>query len=199
VRKEQALKVPGVILAGGLSRRMGGGDKGLRLLAGRPLIAHVAGRLTDCAPLAINANGNPARFQGLGLPVIADGIAGHPGPLAGILAAMVWAGDLGAESVLTAPADTPFLPLDLLPALLAAGGPAHAWGPEGRAHPTIGLWPVGAAVGLRAALAGGLRRVQDWTIAVGAIPVAFPDEAAFFNVNTPEDLVLAEAIVRNAV
>jgi molybdenum cofactor guanylyltransferase len=192
------LKVPAVILAGGLSRRMGGGDKGLRLLSGRPLIAHVAGRLTACAPIAINANGDPGRFADLGLPVIADGFKGHPGPLAGILAAMEWAAGLGATQVLTAPADTPFLPHDLLPRLLAPGRAACATGPEGQEHPTIGLWPVAAAVDLRAALNGGLRRVRDWTAAVGAVPVAFPDEAAFFNVNTPEDLARAEGMLADA-
>lgn len=189
------MTVPAVILAGGLSRRMGGGDKGLRLLAGRPLIAHVAGRLTDCAPLAINANGDPARFAALGLPVIADGIAGHPGPLAGILAAMDWAAGLGAAQVLTAPSDTPFLPHALLSRLLTPGQAVFATGPEGQEHPTIGLWPVAAAANLRAALKGGIRRVRDWTVAVGAVPVAFADEAAFFNVNMPEDLVRAEGML----
>ncbi len=192
------MTVPAVILAGGLSRRMGGGDKGLRLLAGRPLIAHVAGRLTDCAPLAINANGDPARFAALGLPVIADGIAGYPGPLAGILAAMDWAAGLGAAQVLTAPADTPFLPHDLLSRLLTPGQAAVATGPEGQEHPTIGLWPVAAAANLRATLKGGMRRVRDWTVAVGAVPVAFADEAAFFNVNMPEDLVRAEGMLADA-
>lgn len=193
------MKVPAVILAGGLSRRMGGGDKGLRLLAGRPLIAHVAGRLAGCAPLSINANGDPDRFQRLGLPVIADSIAGYPGPLAGILAALDWAADLGAESVLTAPADTPFLPSDLLPRLLATGGAAFATGPDGQGHPTIGLWPVAEAADLRAGLEGGMRPVRDWTARIGAVPVAFPDEAAFFNVNSPEDLILAEAMAADAL
>lgn len=194
------MKVPAVILAGGLSRRMGGGDKGLRLLAGRPLIAHVAGRLDPfCTPVAINANGDPARFATLGLPVIPDGMAGHPGPLAGILSALDWAADLGAESVLTAPADTPFLPSDLLPRLLATGGAAFATGPDGQAHPTISLWPVTAAADLRAGLEGGMRRVRDWTARIGAVPVAFPDEAAFFNVNSPEDLILAEAMAADAL
>lgn len=185
---------PAVILAGGLSRRMGGGDKALRLLAGRPLIAHVADRLAvGCAPLAINANGDPARFAALGLPVIADGVAGTPGPLAGILAAMDWAAGLGAAAVLTAPADTPDLPADLPARLRGAGGAAHAAGPDGRAHPTVGLWPVAAAADLRRALAGGMRRVQDWTAAIGAAAVVFPDAAAFRNINTPEDLARAEA------
>lgn len=192
------MTVPAVILAGGLSRRMGGGDKGLRLLAGRPLIAHVAGRLADCAPLAINANGDPARFAAVDLPVIADGIAGHLGPLAGILAAMDWAAGLGASQVLTAPADTPFLPPDLLFRLLTPGQAAFAIGPEGQEHPTIGLWPVAAAADLRAALRGGMRRVRDWTVSVGAVRVAFADEAAFFNVNAPEDLVRAEGILADA-
>jgi molybdopterin-guanine dinucleotide biosynthesis protein A len=192
------VRVPAVILAGGLSRRMGGGDKGLRLLAGRPLIAHVAGRLADCAPLALNANGDPTRFAVLGLPVIADGFPGNPGPLAGLLAAMDWAGGLGADTVVTAPSDTPFLPVDLLHRLQSAGGAAHACGPDGRAHPTVGLWPTAAADELRAALAGGMRRVQDWTAAIGSTPVAFPDGAAFDNMNTPEDLDRAERVLADA-
>ena len=193
------MAVPGMILAGGLSRRMGGGDKGLRLLGGRPLIAHVAGRLSACTPLAINANGDPRRFQTLGLPVIPDGIAGNPGPLAGVLAAMDWAAGLGAQSVLTAPSDTPFLPDDLLRRLIAAGRAAYATGPEGQEHPTLALWPAAAAPDLRAALQGGMRRVRDWTAAVGAVPVMFPAEQAFFNVNTPDDLARAEARLRDAL
>lgn len=193
------MAVPGVILAGGRSRRMGGGDKGLRMLAGRPLIAHVAGRLSGCAPLAINANGDSARFASLGLPVIADGVPDHPGPLAGILAAMEWASGLGADRVLTAPADTPFLPPDLVVRLSAEGRACCAAGPEGQEHPTIGLWPVSRAADLRLALEDGMRRVRDWTVAVGAASVRFPDEAAFFNVNTPEDLALAETMLRHAV
>lgn len=192
------MKVPAVILAGGLSRRMGGGDKGLRMLAGRPLIAHVIDRLQGCSRLAINANGDPARFEGLALPVLADGVAGYPGPLAGILAAIDWAAGHGATRVLTAPADTPFLPPDLLSRLLAPGRTAYATGPEGKEHPTIGLWPVAAAPDLRAALDTGMRRVRDWTAALGAVPVAFPEEASFFNVNTPGDLILAEAMVHDA-
>lgn len=192
------MTVPGVILAGGQSRRMGGGDKALRLLAGRPLILHVAARLRGCTPLAINANGDPGRFAGIGLPVIADGVEGQPGPLAGILAALDWAADRGAAQVLTAPADTPFLPADLLPRLLAAGGAALAAGPDGRVHPTVGLWPVRAAPSLRAALAAGTRRVQDWTAAIGAVAVPFPDEEAFFNINTPDDLDRAAARIAGA-
>jgi molybdopterin-guanine dinucleotide biosynthesis protein A len=192
------VKVVGVILAGGRARRMGGGDKALAELAGRPLAAHVAERLSDhVAALALNANGDPARFAALGLPVLPDPLPGRPGPLAGVLAALDWAVGQGAAAAVTAPADTPFLPPDLVPRLRAASDegarPALAAGPAGGLHPLCALWPVRLAPALRAALGRGAAKVRDFAADQGAATVAFASEAAFFNVNTPEDLAAARA------
>lgn len=189
-----------MILAGGQARRMGGGDKGLRAVAGQSLLGRVIDRLApQAAPLAINANGDPARFAGFGLPVLADSVAGFPGPLAGVLAGLDWAAGLGAGAIVTAAADTPFFPTDLVARLATAAGPsglALAAVDEGgrvRPQPTFGLWPVALRDDLRAALAGGLRKVVLWTGAHGAGLAVWPAAGApFFNVNTPEDLALAE-------
>ncbi len=183
------MSVPGVVLAGGLATRMGG-DKAFAPLGGRPLLAHAVGRLgRQCAPLAISWNGDPARLAGFGLPVLADGEPGRPGPLAGVLAAMDWGFSLGAERVATVAGDTPFLPANLVARLAAAGGFALA--SAGRVHPTCGLWPVGLREALRADLRAGVRRVRDWAFTRGAVAVEFPDPDAFFNVNTPADLAEA--------
>ncbi|MFV0333816.1 MAG: molybdenum cofactor guanylyltransferase MobA [Tropicimonas sp.] len=198
----EAPAIPGVILAGGLSRRMGGGDKSLNEIGGRSLLAHVIDRLAPQAgPLALNANGDPARFAAFGLPVLADPVAGFAGPLAGVLAALDWAADLGAGHVATVAADTPFFPADLVarlrPALAAApivlAATPH---PErGRMrHPTFGLWPVALRHDLRAALLAGTRKVVQWTQAHGAVEVLFDAPEGvdpFFNVNTPADLATA--------
>ncbi|MGD9864291.1 MAG: molybdenum cofactor guanylyltransferase MobA [Pseudodonghicola sp.] len=196
----------GVILAGGLSARMGGGDKALQDLGGRPVLAHVIGRLApQVADLALNANGDPARFARFGLPVLADPVAGHPGPLAGILAGLDWAAARGADSIVTAAADTPFFPCDLVPRLLLAG--------EGMAQPlvlaasrdaagallqpTFGLWPVALRAELRAALGRGTRKVRRWAEEHGARVAEFPVVRfdPFFNVNTPEDLERARELL----
>ena len=190
--------IAGVILAGGRASRMGGGDKGLLLLGGRPILARVVERLApQVEPLALNANGDPARFAAWGLPVVGDSVAGHPGPLAGVLAGMDWAAAAGAETVVTAAADTPFFPVDLVARLRVAGPFAMAAtpgedGPE--RHPTFGLWPVGLRDDLRAALGAGLRKVVAWSDPHGCATVVFPEAEAFFNVNTPEDLARAEAM-----
>ena len=186
---------PAVILAGGLARRMGGGDKGRLPLGGRALVEHVVDRLRpQAAPLALNANGDPARWADLGLPVLPDDVPDRPGPLAGVLAGMDWAAGLGAEAVVTAAADTPFLPETLVAGLRAAAGPSGLAlaAADGRAQPTFGLWPVALRGDLRAALAGGTRKILDWTDRHGAGLAPFP-AAAFFNVNTPEDLAAAAA------
>lgn len=195
----------GVILAGGQATRMGGGDKGLRNLGGQTLLARVEARLApQVAGLALNANGDPARFAGLGMPVIADSVAGFAGPLAGVLAGLDWAAERGAQTIVTAAADTPFFPCDLVPQLLLASeGMDHplvlATTPDpqrGRArHPTFGLWPVALRDDLRAALEGGLRKVVLWTEKHGGRDALFPDEDAFFNVNTPDDLARAESML----
>ena len=195
----------GVILAGGQATRMGGGDKGLLPLGDRRLIDSVIDRLgPQVAGLALNANGDPARFEGLGLPVLPDSIPGFAGPLAGVLAGLDWAAGQGAETIVTAAADTPFFPCDLVPQLLLAAEGMDAplvlaATPDparGRArHPTFGLWPVALRDDLREALAGGLRKVVLWTDRHGGREALFPQEEAFFNVNTPADLERAEAML----
>lgn len=195
----------GVILAGGLASRMGGGDKGLLPLGETTLLDQVIARLSpQVADLALNANGDAARFSTLNLPVIADSVEGYAGPLAGVLAGLDWAAAMGAECIVTAAADTPFFPCDLVPRLqLAAEGMTHplvlAATPDpvrGTArHPTFGLWPVALRDDLRAALQDGLRKVVMWTDRHDGRIAMFPDEAAFFNVNTPDDLRQAEAML----
>lgn len=199
----------GAILAGGLSRRMGGGDKCLLPLGGETLLARVIARLgpqTD--GLILNANGDPARFAASGLPIVADGVEGFAGPLAGVLAAMEAAAARGARRIVTAAADTPFFPPDLVARLEAAaaaeGAPlACAATPDEtgrlRDHPTFGLWDVALAADLRHALVGeGVRKVVLWTGRHGCARAAFdpgpPDP--FFNVNAPEDMEEAERIAR---
>jgi molybdopterin-guanine dinucleotide biosynthesis protein A len=201
--------VPGVILAGGLSRRMGGGDKCLLPLAGRPVLAHVIERIRpQVAVLALNANGDATRFADFGLPVVPDDLQDFAGPLAGILAALDWAAQrttgrtTGAQPVashiLTVPADTPFLPRDLLIRLAARRDGVVLARSGGRVHPVVGLWPLHQREDLRRALrAEGLRKVEDWTGRIGAALVDFDTAPIdpFFNVNTPEDLVTAGGLL----
>ncbi|MDK3072261.1 molybdenum cofactor guanylyltransferase MobA [Sedimentitalea sp. JM2-8] len=197
----------GVILAGGLASRMGGGDKGLLPLGGQTLLVRVIDRLgPQVDDLALNANGDAARFAGLGLPVLPDSIGGFVGPLAGVLAGLDWAAGQGAEQIVTAAADTPFLPPDLVVRLRAAGDGmetplvlAATPDPDRGTvrHPTFGLWPVALRDDLRAALTDGLRKVVIWTDRHGGREAVFPADGVdpFFNVNTPDDLARAEAIL----
>lgn len=196
-------EVAGVILAGGRATRMGGGDKGLRVVAGRRLIDHVIERLApQVGAMAINANGDAARWAEFGLPVLADSLPDYPGPLAGVLAGMDWAAENGFAAVVSVAADTPFFPRDLVLGLSAAAGPSGlclAASPDetGRIQrqPTFGLWPVALRHDLRAALSGGLRKVVIWTERHQAGQAVFAGAAdPFFNVNTPEDLARAETI-----
>jgi molybdopterin-guanine dinucleotide biosynthesis protein A len=209
--------VTGVILAGGQSRRMGGGDKGLLDLAGKPMLGHVVGRLApQVGRIVLNANGDPARFAAFGLPVVADPLPGFPGPLAGVLAGMRWsrANAPAARWIATAAGDAPLLPTDLVARCLAAlqdrpGAIALAQS-GGELHPVIGLWPVALADDLEAQLGGGVRKVLAWTDRHGTVPVPFPfvhigkvDLDPFFNANTPEELdalrsALAEAAAKAA-
>lgn len=198
--------IAGVILAGGRATRMGGGDKALLPLGKRPILAHVIARLRgQVDALALNANGDPARFADFGLPVLADSIADHPGPLAGVLAGLDWAHGIGAEMVVSAAGDTPFFPANLVVALraaaVAAGTPlAMAMTPRAGEgydrHPTFGLWRVDLRNDLRAALYAGTRKIVAWTEAQGCARAIFHDAGMdpFFNVNTPEDLAEAEAM-----
>ena len=218
-QRERAVEgspIAGAILAGGLATRLGGGDKGLRLLAGHALLSHVLGRLApQVGPLALNANGDPARFAGLlpaGCAVIADGVEGHPGPLAGVLAAMEWAAatNPAITDIVTVPGDCPFLPADLVARLRQArarGGTAiacartlHDDGPQ--AHPVVALWPVRLAGDLRRALtAEGIRRVGQWAARHGIAHADYPDQPfdPFFNINRPEDLVTATGIAASFI
>ena len=188
----------GVILAGGQSRRMGGGDKSLLALGSSTLLGHVIARLSaQVHNIALNTNGDPARFAAFGLPVLPDTVPDFPGPLAGILAAMEWAHGKGAATVITVAADTPFFPPDLVKGLAKAGGTAgFALATTGTApdwHPTFGLWPVQLRDTLRHDLLAGHRKVIRWALANGAQAAMF-DEAddPFFNINTPDDLEKAQ-------
>jgi molybdopterin-guanine dinucleotide biosynthesis protein A len=195
----------GVILAGGQATRMGGGDKGLLPLGGGTLLSNVIDRLApQTADVALNANGDAARFAKFGLPVLSDSIGGFVGPLAGVLAGLDWAAAQGADTIVTAAADTPFFPCDLVPRLLLASeGMTHplvlAATPDAKRgtarHPTFGLWPTALRDDLRAALNSGLRKVVLWTDQHGGRTAIFPDEEAFFNVNTPDDLAKAEQML----
>ncbi len=187
--------IAGIILAGGRSLRMGGGDKTLLPLAGRPMLAHVVARLApQVDALALSANGDPARFAAFALPVLADSLPDHPGPLAGILAGLDWAAALGAATLVTVPGDTPFLPANLVAALAAAAAdrPAYVVTPD--PQPACALWPVALRPALAAALAAGERRVRAFADAHGAATVPLPPEG-FRNLNTPADLVAAEALL----
>jgi len=197
----------GLILAGGLARRMGGGDKSRLELGGQSILSHVIDRIEpQVARLAINANGDASRFSDTGLDVVADSIEGFAGPLAGVLAGLDWAADHGADHVVSVAADTPFFPSDLVPHLMMASEVhdkpiALAASPDPKKgvmrHPTFGLWPVRLRDDLRAALQSGLRKVMLWTdqhgTAVAEFPVATVDP--FFNVNTPDDLEQARSLL----
>ncbi|MEL7149464.1 MAG: molybdenum cofactor guanylyltransferase MobA [Pseudomonadota bacterium] len=195
----------GVILAGGLARRMGGGDKGLLRLGDTTLLQCVIDRLSpQVDAMALNANGAVERFASFDLPVLPDPISDYPGPLAGVLAGLDWAAEQGASHIVTAAADTPFFPADLVPQLTLAadteGKPiALARTANGR-HPTFGLWPVALRDDLRTALNDGVRKVVQWTDSHGTAMADFPVVGfdPFFNVNTPDDLAEAERLMTNA-
>jgi molybdenum cofactor guanylyltransferase len=195
----------GVILAGGLARRMGGGDKPLRAVGGVPILDRaIAALRPQCGALVLNANGDPARFAPWGLPVIADDLPDHPGPLAGILAALDYAAAHGARDVLSATGDSPFLPPDLSERLeaarRAAGVPLACAASGGFTHPPIGLWPVALRHELRAALLAGERKIDRWTARFGCAAAEWPSRPLdpFFNANTQEELAEAEKLLREA-
>lgn len=191
----------GLVLAGGLARRMGGGDKCLAPLAGRPLLAHILDRLMpQVGAVALNANGDPARFAAFGLPVVPDGVPGFAGPLAGVLAGLDRARERhpAASHVLTVAGDAPFLPRDLaarLAAALAGDAADIATAASGRrSHPVFALWPVALAADLRRALVDDdVRKVDRFTAGYRLATVTFADTPVdpFFNVNTGEDLEAA--------
>jgi molybdopterin-guanine dinucleotide biosynthesis protein A len=196
----------GLVLAGGLARRMGGGDKALIEINGVTILDRVLATLSaQCPRIVINANGDPKRFADTGLPVIPDTVAGHPGPLAGVLAGLDWlaAQNLGIEWIVSVPGDCPFLPDDLVERLHAARGKMGAGVPLACArsgawrHPVVGLWPVALRDDLRKALIEeDLRKIEVWTARHGIAIADWPAEPIdpFLNINTPEDLARAEQI-----
>ncbi|WBU65541.1 molybdenum cofactor guanylyltransferase MobA [Paracoccus aerodenitrificans] len=191
---------PAIILAGGRSSRMGGGDKVLLLLNGRPLITHVLHRMRPQAgAMAISANGDTARFDGFGLPVLPDPMPDFPGPLAGILAGMDWAAKMGANALVSVPGDTPFLPEGLVDGLRGAAGPSGLALAADldetrtlRLHPTVALWPVALREDLRLALKQEQRRVRQFAAQHDHATALFDAPGAFFNINRPEDLAEAQ-------
>lgn len=198
-------QIVGVLLAGGQSRRMGGGDKCLRPLGERTILEHVI----DCirpqvGPLILNANGNPARFQRYGLPVVADVVDGFAGPLAGILTGLRWAAKEAphCDWVLSVPTDAPFIPQDLVASLSKGISAQNAQlacaTSRGRTHPVVGLWPVTLADALEHALVSeDVRKIDRWTARYDLVEVAFDDADIdpFFNTNRPEDLAIAERLL----
>ena len=197
-------KLPGVLLAGGLARRMGGGDKPMRTIGGRTILERVIARLTpQCDGLVLNANGDPARFAAFGLPIIADTVADFPGPLAGILTALEWtaAKRPDVKWVLSAAADCPFLPRDLVRRLDGARAAQNAElavaASGGQTHPVIGLWSVRLRDELRHALVKeDIRKIDRWTARYALATVTWPTTPLdpFFNANTVEDIAEADRL-----
>jgi molybdenum cofactor guanylyltransferase len=195
-------KLPAVILAGGLARRMGGGDKPMRTIAGKTILDRVITRLQpQCDGLILNANGDPSRFANFRLPVIADSVADFPGPLAGILAALDWiaANRPDVKWILSVAGDCPFLPRDLVERLDQArdakGAELAVASSDGQTHPVIGLWSVRLRDELRhALLVEGVRKVDGWTGRYPLVTVSWPTTPfdPFFNANTVEDIAEAD-------
>jgi len=209
----------GVILAGGRATRMGGGDKALLPLGDRPILRHVIDRLApQVSGLALNANGDPTRFDSYDLPVLPDPLPDFPGPLVGVLAGLDWAAGQGAETIVTVAGDTPFFPKTLVarlqstaegqsPPLVLAATPRESEETKSMSrsglirHPTFGLWPVALRDDLRSALQAGLKKVVLWTDGHDGREALFDTNAGddpFFNVNTPEDLARANRIAGEA-
>ena len=182
---------------------MGGGDKGLRLVGGQTVIARVIERLKpQVDALIINANGDPARFASLGLPVVPDSVPDHPGPLAGVLAGLDWAAEHrpDAEWIVTAPGDGPFLPSDLVARLHQARAQANVpfacAASGGWTHPVIAVWPQAMRETLRQAVLAGARKIDAFTAIHGAASAEWPTDPVdpFYNVNTPEELAEADRL-----
>ncbi|MBO0738571.1 MAG: molybdenum cofactor guanylyltransferase MobA [Alphaproteobacteria bacterium] len=200
------MNVVGLLLAGGQSRRMGGGDKALRMLDGVALLERVIERLKpQVDALVLNANGDPGRFARFGLPVVPDSVPDFPGPLAGVLAGLDWtaAHCRDCPFVVSVATDAPFLPTDLVARLLEGvelgGADLACAASRGRSHPVFGLWPVRLREDLRRAVVGnGVRKVDQWTAGYRLITVSFGDSPVdpFFNANRPEDLAAAEALLK---
>jgi molybdopterin-guanine dinucleotide biosynthesis protein A len=191
----------GLVLAGGLARRMGGGDKALIRIGSETILARTLARLSpQVSGIVLNANGDPARFASFGLPVVADSVPDFAGPLAGILAGLDWvaANRPGTEWVVSVPGDCPFLPRDLVAKLhaarAAAGKPLACAHSGDWRHPVVGVWPVALREDLRRAITvEDLRKIEVWTARYGIALADWPTEPVdpFFNVNTPEDVARA--------
>lgn len=197
--------VVGVLLAGGLARRMGGGDKCLQQLGDRPLLAYAIDTASpQVGPLIVNAAGDPARFEDFNLPVVADVIDGFAGPLAGVLTGMEWAraNAPNTEWIVTFPTDAPFFPDDLVGRLLGAveevGADMACAQSNDRTHPVFALWPVRLAGELRKAMEEEeMRKIDRWTARYNIVHVNWTTDPfdPFFNINRPEDLEQAEALI----
>jgi len=192
------------VLAGGLARRMGGGDKALLRIGDETILERVLGRFSpQCEQVILNANGDPSRFAPFHLPVIADDIPDFAGPLAGILAGLDWAAKNtpDIEWIASVPGDCPFVPRDLVARLHRAreesGQPLACAKSGDWRHPVAGLWPLNLRADLRKALLEeGLHKIEVWTGRHGTAIAEWPDRPLdpFFNVNRPEDLAEAERI-----
>jgi molybdopterin-guanine dinucleotide biosynthesis protein A len=201
-------EIVGIVLAGGRSSRMGGGDKCLQALGGKPMLAHVLARLRpQVSDVVISANSD--QFAGFGTPVVADNVSGYQGPLAGVEAGLTWiaANRPRASWAVTVPGDTPFIPDNLVRRLAeacrAVGTMAVARSETG-VHPVVGLWPVTMAADLKEALATGLRKASRWAETQGAAEVFFPPSEiggrqvdSFFNINRRDDLAAAEGLLKH--
>jgi len=196
----------GLVLAGGQARRMGGGDKALIRIGGQTILERVLARLRPaCARIILNANGDPARFTSVGLPVIPDSVPDFAGPLAGVLAGLDWAAANAPDIAWMAsvPGDCPFLPADVVARLHAVRAEqnkplACAQSGDWR-HPVVGLWPVSLREDLRRAVVEeDLHKIEVWTARHGVAIAAWPDTPVdpFFNVNTPEDVAAAEKLAQ---
>lgn len=200
------MNVVGLLLAGGQSRRMGGGDKALRPFGGGTLLDRVITRLRpQVDALVLNANGDPTRFARFGLPVVSDSIPGFAGPLAGVLAGLDWAASQrpACPFIVSVATDAPFLPTDLVArlteGLAAAGADLACAASDGRAHPVFGLWPVRLREDLRRAVVEeAVRKVDLWTGRHSVVTVPFSDTPVdpFFNANRPEDFEAAATLLR---
>jgi len=200
--------IAGVLLAGGLARRMGGGDKSLFPLAGTPILDHVLARVRpQVGPLLLNVNGDSARFEEFGLPMAVDVIAGNAGPLAGILTGMDWAAEHAPDCTWLASfaTDAPFLPGDLVARLIGAiaaeGAEIACAASNGRSHPVFALWPVALRAALRHALVDeDIRKIDGWTARykIATVEFAAMPHDPFFNANRPEDFVEAERLLAGA-
>jgi molybdopterin-guanine dinucleotide biosynthesis protein A len=197
----------GLVLAGGLARRMGGGDKAMIEIGGVTILDRVLARLRPaCVGILLNANGDPARFARFGLPIVADSVPDFAGPLAGILAGLDWAAARaeGIDWIASAPGDCPFLPNDLVPRLhavrQAAGTPLACAKSGDWRHPVVGLWPVALRDDLRRVLGDGLHKIEVWTARHGVAIAEWESVPIdpFFNVNTPQDAAQAERLAEDA-